>query len=96
MQLSSEMIDLVLRFTFNAAIAYIIIKVIYYRDFKNNDFNTLNQALLREEEKGLNLIILTPWDFCSQLNFREGIQTNIHYFNERDVFYERYTRSLLL
>ncbi|MBF72320.1 MAG: DUF4956 domain-containing protein [Flavobacteriales bacterium] len=38
MQLSSEMIDLVLRFTFNAAIAYIIIKVIYYRDFKNNDF----------------------------------------------------------
>ena len=29
MQLSSEMIDLVLRFTFNAAIAYIIIKVIY-------------------------------------------------------------------
>ena len=38
MQVSSEMIDLVLRFTFNAAIAYIIIKVIYYRDFKNNDF----------------------------------------------------------
>ncbi len=38
MQLSSEMIDLVLRFTFNAAIAYIIIKGIYYRDFKNNDF----------------------------------------------------------
>ena len=38
MQLSSEMIDLLLRFTFNAAIAYIIIKVIYYRDFKNNDF----------------------------------------------------------
>ena len=38
MQLSSEMIDLVLRFTFNAAIAYIIIKVIYYRGFKNNDF----------------------------------------------------------
>ena len=51
-------------------------------NIKNNDFNTLNQALLREEEKGLNLIILTPWDFCSQLNFREGIQTNIHYFNE--------------
>ena len=38
MELSSEIIDLVLRFTFNAAIAYIIIKVIYYRDFKNNDF----------------------------------------------------------
>ena len=51
-------------------------------NIKNNDFNTLNQALLHKGEKGLNLIILTPWDFCPQLNFREGIQNNIHYFNE--------------
>ena len=49
MQLSSEMIDLVLRFTFNAAIAYIIIKVIYYRDFKNIRLENATSNILMVE-----------------------------------------------
>ncbi len=49
---------------------------------RNNNFNTLTQALLDKQKKGMNLVILTPWDFCGQLNFREGTQNNTNYFSE--------------
>jgi FkbH-like protein len=49
----------------------------------NNEFNTLKQTLLTKQKKNhLNLIILTPWDFCDQLNFREGTQINHYFFKE--------------
>ena len=38
MELSTELLNLVLRFGFNLFIAFIIIKLIYYRDKSNNDF----------------------------------------------------------
>ena len=49
----------------------------------NNEFNTLKQTLFKKQKKNhLNLIILTPWDFCDQLNFREGTQSDHYYFKE--------------
>lgn len=38
MELSSELIQLMIRFGFNLSIAFIIIKLIYHRDHNNNDF----------------------------------------------------------
>ena len=38
MELSPELFNLVIRFGFNLSIAFIIIKLIYYRDHSNNDF----------------------------------------------------------
>ena len=38
MELTSEFFNLVFRFGFNLSIAFIIIKLIYYRDHNNNDF----------------------------------------------------------
>ena len=38
MDLSSELINLIIRFGFNLFIAFIIIKLIYYREHKDNDF----------------------------------------------------------
>ena len=38
MEVTPEIINLILRFTFNFLIAFIIIKVIYHRDNNNNDF----------------------------------------------------------
>ena len=49
---------------------------------RNNNFNTLTQALFDKQKKGMNLVILTPWDFCGQVNFREGMQNNTNYFSE--------------
>ena len=38
MDLSSELMNLIIRFGFNLFIAFIIIKLIYYREHKDNDF----------------------------------------------------------
>ena len=38
MELTSEFFNLIFRFGFNLSIAFIIIKLIYYRDHNNNDF----------------------------------------------------------
>ncbi len=38
MELSNELINLAVRFSFNLFVAYIIIKLIYHRDHNNNDF----------------------------------------------------------
>ena len=38
MDLSSELVNLILRFGFNLFIAFIIIKLIYHREHKDNDF----------------------------------------------------------
>ena len=38
MDLSSELMNLILRFGFNLFVAFIIIKLIYHRDHKDNDF----------------------------------------------------------
>ena len=38
MELSSDLINLIIRFGFNLSIAFIIIKLIYHRDHANNDF----------------------------------------------------------
>ena len=49
----------------------------------NNEFNTLKQTLLKDYKKEeFNLIILTPWDFCDQINFREGTQLTYNYFKD--------------
>ena len=40
MELSTELINLFFRFSFNLSVAYIIIKLIYHRDHNNNDFVT--------------------------------------------------------
>ena len=38
MELTPEFFNLVFRFGFNLSVAFIIIKLIYYRDHNNNDF----------------------------------------------------------
>ena len=38
MEITPDIINLILRFAFNVAVAFIIIKVIYHRDHHNNDF----------------------------------------------------------
>ena len=38
MDLSSELLNLIIRFGFNLSVAFIIIKLIYQRDHNNNDF----------------------------------------------------------
>ena len=38
MELSHELLNLIIRFGFNLAVAFIIIKLIYQRDHNNNDF----------------------------------------------------------
>ena len=38
MDFSPESISLIIRFTFNLLVAFIIIKLIYHRDYKGNDF----------------------------------------------------------
>ena len=38
MELSHELLNLIIRFGFNLSVAFIIIKLIYHRDHNNNDF----------------------------------------------------------
>ena len=38
MELSHELLNLIIRFGFNLSVAFIIIKLIYQRDHNNNDF----------------------------------------------------------
>ena len=38
MEFSSEFISLIIRFSFNLFVAFIIIKLIYHRDHQGNDF----------------------------------------------------------
>ena len=74
--------------SFNSDAINIFIKALFAREkiqllINKNPFDTLKQTILKNDGKSKNdVYLILPWDFCEQLNWRNGLFKNINYFHE--------------
>ena len=74
--------------SFNPDALNIFIKALFAREkiqlsINKNPFDTLKQTILKDSGKSKkDIYLILPWDFCEQLNWRNGLFKNINYFHE--------------
>lgn len=74
--------------SFNPDALNIFIKALFARkriqlSININPFDTLKQTILKDGRKSkTDIYLILPWDFCEQLNWRNGLFKNINYFHE--------------
>ena len=74
--------------SFNPDALNIFIKALFAREkiqlsINKNPFDTLKQTILKDGGKSKkDVYLILPWDFCEQLNWRNGLFKNINYFHE--------------
>ena len=74
--------------SFNPDALNIFIKALFARkriqlSININPFDTLKQTILKDDRKSkTDIYLILPWDFCEQLNWRNGLFKNINYFHE--------------
>ena len=74
--------------SFNSDAINTFIKALFAREkiqllINKNPFDTLKQTILKNDGKSKNdVYLILPWDFCEQLNWRNGLFKNINYFHE--------------
>lgn len=74
--------------SFNPDALNICIKALFAKEkiqlsININPFDTLKQSILKDGGKSKkDIYLILPWDFCEQLNWRNGLSKNINYFHE--------------
>lgn len=74
--------------SFNTDVLNIFIKALYAKNNINlsiniNPFDTLKQTILKKNSRSKNdIYLILSWDFCEQLNWRNGLSKKINYFHE--------------